>query len=237
MTYRAVITGSRESTSPEATFYHVNVSCSDGSSWTLEHRYSQFAALHEKLEKKYGVTGAFPRKHLIRSHSSTVIEERKHDLGRFLSDYAIPNTDKPDVRQFLQLDRDGTAPPAEEAEVVADAPPPNRSIFGCGGSGREPEPAAARERAPSAAERIKAGRANQGISPRGVPDFMDQREARRDTLEVEPLLPIGFQRTSTRNKHAAQAKIQDPDAHVASSDLPIGFRRASVYGQHDDRWG
>eukprot|EP00656_Telonema_subtile_P028178 TRINITY_DN30476_c0_g1_i1.p1 TRINITY_DN30476_c0_g1~~TRINITY_DN30476_c0_g1_i1.p1 ORF type:complete len:101 (+),score=8.57 TRINITY_DN30476_c0_g1_i1:56-358(+) len=88
------------------TYCQVQVTASNGMSWLVEKRYSDFGALRDSLEDSGIEVTKFPRKHLVRSNVPSVIEERKVELTEFIADFAVANTDHACVRSFLQLDPD-----------------------------------------------------------------------------------------------------------------------------------
>eukprot|EP00656_Telonema_subtile_P008272 TRINITY_DN13871_c0_g1_i2.p1 TRINITY_DN13871_c0_g1~~TRINITY_DN13871_c0_g1_i2.p1 ORF type:complete len:294 (+),score=52.80 TRINITY_DN13871_c0_g1_i2:84-965(+) len=73
--------------------------------WTIKRRYSQFSALREHLDSRSIEVKSFPRKHLVRSNSVSVVDERKTQLAHFLNQYALPFIDEDSaVGEFIDLD-------------------------------------------------------------------------------------------------------------------------------------
>jgi len=79
---RAVIDG--HSTEDGHTYFRVNVSLR-GKSWSVKRRYSDFEELRESLENEGLRFENFPRKHLTRSNTESVIAERTEGFNAFLS--------------------------------------------------------------------------------------------------------------------------------------------------------
>lgn len=77
---------------------------SDQASWTVTKRYSEFAALRDTLQKHYNIQADnFPRKHLFRSNSMSVVKERVDALSEFIDNVLLPNWSASAVAEFLEL--------------------------------------------------------------------------------------------------------------------------------------
>ena len=64
-------------------------------------------SLREVLEASSVHTESFPRKHLFRSNSAAVIQERVEGLTEFIHNVLLPNIDHDSVAQFLELQQGG----------------------------------------------------------------------------------------------------------------------------------
>jgi len=242
------------------TWYQIKVSVSTGSEWLVDHRFSEFEALRTALTRGGVNVDHFPRKHLVRSNSSSVVADREKDLSAFLKDFVLEHVDLQPVRDFLQLDKAVIEPAAAAPQPQL----PNASAAftqqeGSGAPARSVNPLPAtiarpgeqptantdpvRDRAMSAAERIKHARNNNTTSDNretlGVPSFLAPVRPQADRETLEPFLPIGFQRATAveqfRVQEAEAGRVQ-ADATIIGDDMPLGFRRATVYGAHDERF-
>ena len=94
-------------------------------------RYSDFDALREELHRlaksdsqSAGPTLStnFPEKHIFRSNSSSVVEERKEGFHAWLQQAVLPHVVLPVVADFLELEKhlQHTAPPAAAATPVSE---------------------------------------------------------------------------------------------------------------------
>eukprot|EP00658_Telonema_sp_P-2_P069772 TRINITY_DN5915_c0_g1_i1.p1 TRINITY_DN5915_c0_g1~~TRINITY_DN5915_c0_g1_i1.p1 ORF type:complete len:516 (+),score=124.61 TRINITY_DN5915_c0_g1_i1:222-1769(+) len=125
----------RSSKGKETTLYHVYVARhSTNSTWELAKRYSEFDALQEALKSSGVEIPHFPRKHLVRSNSERVVEERKRELTEFLQGIVVPHEEMEVVRAFLELDRHGEEPPASPEAS------PTQAIEDMEGLQAEPQP-------------------------------------------------------------------------------------------------
>lgn len=175
---------------------------------------------------------------LCRSNSSSVVADREKDLSAFLKDFVLEHVDLQPVRDFLQLDKAVIEPAAAAAQPQL----PNASAAftqqeGSGAPARSVNPLPAtiarpaeqptantdpvRDRAMSAAERIKHARNNNTTSDNretlGVPSFLAPVRPQADRETLEPFLPIGFQRATA----VEQFRVQEAEAGRVQADATI----------------
>lgn len=94
----------------------------ESTTWLVSHRFSVFEKLHKDLKRKIptavDVIPLFPRKHVLggvfkakTGNSSAIVEERKHDLERYVAQVLevcarLPeNLNVPELDRFLNVSR------------------------------------------------------------------------------------------------------------------------------------
>lgn len=240
-------------------FYSIKVT--SGATSSLNYRYSDFASLRDDLLKQRVHVKSFPRKHLVRSNSVSVVNERKVELDMFLKQSVLCNLDKECVKVFLQLKSTLQLPTAgnEELSPMHCEPPQTFEVNPLAAMSSAPSSAQVGDatRPQSAAEMIKQSRNTNGppdhthrsafkeIEVRSFSTaFAEQPEALQAPYAPQAApaeqssdtpshsdLPTGFRRMSTKLENARLASIKD--AQSSGADMPLGFRRATVYGTHD----
>lgn len=238
-------------------FYSIKVTSATGATSSLNYRYSDFASLRDDLLKQHVHVKSFPRKHLVRSNSVSVVNERKVELELFLKQTVLCNLEQQHVKGFLQLNSTLQLPTAgnQELSPVHCDPPQTFEVSPLAAMSSAPSSAQVCDatRPQSAAEMIKQSRntnsthrsAFKEIEVRSFSTaFAEQPESlqaahapqaapaeRSSDMPSHNDLPTGFRRMSTKLENARLASIKD--AQSSSADMPLGFRRATVYGTHD----
>lgn len=229
------------------TYYSVQVT-SSGHNTVVDKRFSEFEKLRDELQKNRVMVQTFPRKHLVRSNTEAVINERKTGLTTFLNTVVLKHLDQASVRNFLELTT--TQPPTVSPrapsnpnlprELSVESIPTGRSFS------RTFEAVPADEFRPlTPAELIKQSRSN---STSTAPDRNFSQtfegelgtEATAEAHLASPRapacedLPTGFRPIELTHQQERLASIQNSDGRpTVNHDLPIGFRRATKYGIHE----
>merc|ERR1719203_598367 len=76
-----------------------------GESYTVRKRFSEFAALHEVLKKRFGllVPADLPAKTVVRSFDPAQLEDRKHALNAYMKSLSenVRVLEMPEVQKFF----------------------------------------------------------------------------------------------------------------------------------------
>lgn len=87
------------------TYFTISVQTIYGDEWGVEKRYSEFEDLRLHLANKGIEATSFPGKHLFRSNTQSVIQERIVGFTKFLREVVAHQTKRQSVQRFLRLDK------------------------------------------------------------------------------------------------------------------------------------
>lgn len=73
--------------------------------WQISKRYSDFDGLRRALQADSVHVPRFPRKHMLRSNTTTVANQRKEALGNFLDEVVLQHWEHSAVVAFLELEK------------------------------------------------------------------------------------------------------------------------------------